>query len=71
MPIQAVIFSKSDWTTKDTIKWLKLHGLKPIKRVHKTKNYLRYRIVEPEQFTSYYMYTLPNINGVKFVIGIW
>jgi hypothetical protein len=69
MPIQAVIFSKSEWTAKDAMKWLKLHGLDPIKKVHKTKNYLRYRIVEPEQFTSYYMYTLPNINSVRFVIG--
>ncbi len=44
MPIQAVIFSKSEWTANNAMKWLKLHGLKPIKRVHKTKNYLRYRI---------------------------
>ncbi len=51
------------------MKWLKLHGLKPIKRVHKAKNYLRYRIVEPDGYSSYYMKTLPNIIGVKFVIG--
>jgi hypothetical protein len=25
--------------------------------------------VEPDKYSSYYMKTLPNINGVKFVIG--
>ncbi len=69
MPIQAVIFSKSEWTTNNARIWLKSHNIIPIKRVHKTKNYLRYRIVEPDQFKNYYMKTLENIKGVRFVMG--
>ena len=44
MSIQAVLFGISDWSTNDARKWLKNHNINPIKNVHKTTNFLRYRI---------------------------
>ena len=35
------------------LEWLKRHNYTPIKRVHVTKNYRRYRLIEPiEKYTS-------------------
>jgi len=48
MSIQAVLFGISDWSTNDARKWLKNHNVTPIKNVHKTANFLRYRIKAPK-----------------------
>ena len=48
MSIQAVLFGISDWSTNDARKWLKNHNITPIKNVHKTDHYLRYRIKTPK-----------------------
>ena len=51
MPVnntQAVLFGISDWSTNDASKWLKNHNITPIKNVHKTDYYLRYRIKTPK-----------------------
>lgn len=64
--VQAVIFNKSFFTTRQARSWLKHHGYKPIKRVHKTKNYLRYRIREPSHI--YKTITKKISNGVALVI---
>ena len=53
--IQAVLFDKSTWATTDARKFLKNHKLSPIKRVHITDNYLRYRINEPIHGAKYRM----------------
>ncbi len=45
--VQAVLFPVS-WETSACRKWLKDHSLKPIKRVHKSAKYKRYRISEPD-----------------------
>ena len=44
MSIQAVLFGISDWSTSEARKMLKNHNITPIKNVHKTTNFLRYRI---------------------------
>lgn len=67
--IHTVFFTKDKFTTKKAREWLKLHNLKPIKRVHKTVNTLRYRIREPDLFSSFI--TKKNKNGVNFVIGFY
>ena len=51
--IQAIIFQKEDFTTKKARDWLKKYGYKPIKKVDKTKNYLRYRLTEPKKNSMY------------------
>lgn len=45
--IQSVLFDKNFYTTEDACKWLHKHKLKPIKKVHETENYYRYRLQEP------------------------
>jgi hypothetical protein len=64
--IQAIIFDNKKWTTATARAWLKKHKYKPIKRVDKTLNYLRYRLVDPAKFKSFTMKTLDTI---KLVIG--
>ena len=57
--IQAISFlAKGKWTTTKARKWLKEHGLKSIKRVHKVYvdgklTQLRYRIKDPKQFKTF------------------
>ena len=43
--IQAVLFDNKKFNTKTARKKLTEMKLKPIKRVHKTEKFLRYRIV--------------------------
>ena len=62
MKIQAVIFRSSVYDTKMARKWLKKYKLRAIKRVDKTKNYLRYRIREPSEFKSFRTKRLDNID---------
>lgn len=66
--IQAVLFRKSIWDTKMARKWLKKNKMKPIKKVHKTKNLLRYRLRSPEQFKRFRIKKIPKFS-IKFVIG--
>lgn len=51
--IQSIIFEKKKFKSEDARKWLKKYGYKPIKRVDKTKNFLRYRIREPKKRAIY------------------
>jgi hypothetical protein len=51
--LQAVLFDKNNFTTTSARRWLKDHSLVPIKMVHKTKHYLRYRIRDPAQFNQF------------------
>ena len=58
--LQAVLFPIASFTPKDATEWLKEHNHKKIKPFHKTDNYLRARIVEPDPHKKYYSTTLPN-----------
>ena len=51
--IQAIIFEKDKFNAEKSMKWLKKHKYVPIKRVDKTLNYLRYRLVEPKKGAMY------------------
>ena len=53
--IQAIIFEKENFTSDIARKWLSENGYTPIKRVDKTKNFLRYRLVEPRKGAMYRM----------------
>jgi len=47
MNVQAALFSVNEWSTDQTRKWLYTHKCVPLKRVHKTSSFLRYRLIEP------------------------
>lgn len=65
--IQAVMFSKNDWNDEQAKRKLKSMGLHPIKPVHETANYLRYRIQDPGYYTRFAI--KPTSKGMKLVIG--
>lgn len=68
MPVHSVLFDNKKWLVSEARKWLKEHNLKPIKPVHKTVNFHRYRIVDPKEFSSFYTKKLPD--GIELVIGV-
>lgn len=53
MAVQAVLFNKNKWTLADAKEWLNANGYKPIKRVHITENFYRYRIMKPIKNKNY------------------
>ncbi len=65
--IQSVIFNSSRFTTDMARQWLKSNGLKPIKRVDRTNNSIRYRIKSPGFFKRFI--TKKTKKGISFVIG--
>ena len=67
--VHSVIFEKSYWTTQDARRELNKMGLKPIKHVDITKNYLRYRFVDPREFDHFI--TKNTNKHMKLVIGFY
>jgi hypothetical protein len=51
--IQAVIFEKKYWDAKSAKAFLNSHKIRPIKPVHKTTNFLRYRLKDPKIFNHF------------------
>lgn len=51
--IQAILFNKQFYTAETSRKWLNKHHFTPIKRVHITDEYLRYRLTEPSKLKRY------------------
>ena len=64
--IQAILFPVGNFNTDTARKWLNKSGYTPIKRVHKTAEYLRYRIAEPDKTASYTSKKLNN--GIILVL---
>jgi hypothetical protein len=67
MAVQSVIFHRSHWSPHKAREWLKYHNLEPIKKVHTTENYYRYRIDLPTMFSKFRIKHLPN--KVSLVLG--
>ncbi len=67
MPIQAVIFNKKRFTADKAREWLRKHDYKAIKRVDKTKNFLRYRLKNPKQFRTFT--TKPLNKSISLIMG--
>ena len=65
--IQAVLFDIKYFNEKQAIKHLKKEKMKPIKKVHKTEKYLRYRIREPKEFKRFRI--LKTDKHIAFIIG--
>jgi len=67
MAIQAIIFSRKFWNTELAEEWLKKHKYRPIKPVHITKNYYRYRLKDPKKLSGYRTKEIGI--GIKLIIG--
>jgi len=65
--VQAVLFDNTRWTATTARAWLKENEFKPIKRVDKTENLLRYRITPPSRYKRFRIKRAKD--GVSFVIG--
>ncbi len=68
LEVQAVLFPRSSWTARGAKAWLKENKYVPIKRVHKTKHFCRYRIIDPAKFSDYRTTILDD--GIHLVMGI-
>ncbi len=71
--LHSVVF-KTDppnrWTTETSRQWLKDHDIERLKTVDKTKNSLRYRIVDPKCFKSFSTTVVKSEMGtINLVIG--
>ena len=67
MIIQSITFNRKTTTPEQARLFIKTMGLKPIKKVHKTKNRLRYRITPPV-FKKYITKKLPH--DIHLIIGV-
>ena len=67
MNIQSVLFPIAVYTPRTAKNWLRTHHIKPIKRVHRTSHFLRYRIQEPDIFKGYITKKLNS--GIDLVLG--
>ena len=66
--IQSVLFKKSNWNTTKARNWLKKNKIKPMKRVHTTLNYYRYRILKPNDKRFYYRISNIKNKNIKLTI---
>lgn len=65
--VQSVLFDKKIWEPAPSNNWLKHHHLEPIKKVHITDDYLRYRINSPKKYKRFRTKRLSC--GIKVVLG--
>lgn len=64
--IQAILFNKYTYTINEAENFIKKYNLKPIKRVHETKKFYRYRLIKPDG--KIYNYRLKKINDdISFI----
>lgn len=68
MKVQSVLFKKDVYDRNKAKKWLAKHNLKPIKKVHETNKYLRYRIRDPQKFQKFRIMQVRK--NIKFVMGL-
>lgn len=67
MEVQSVMFDKSKFTQSQAERTLNEMHYQPIKSVHITPNYYRYRIIDPARF--HHLVTSHAQNGVLLVMG--
>lgn len=67
MNLQSVLFDKEIYTTGQAREWLEKHNIVPIKRVHTTENFYRYRIRNPKDFNRFFTKKIKY--GIDFVFG--
>ena len=69
MLVQAILFDKNKWNSTQARNWLKKYKYVPIKYVHKTEGFLRYRINQPEMFKEFITKSYPD-RGINIIFGI-
>ena len=67
--IQALLFDKDYFTGRQARKWIKDHEFVAPK-CHATKNFLRYRQADPDQFEKGSFRTITLTDGIKATVGI-
>ncbi len=65
--IQSIIFDKHYWSISASKLWLQHHNFYPIKKVHMTKNFYRYRMMDPSHFSHFVTKKL--FNHIDLIIG--
>ena len=65
--IQAVLFKKVYYKPAEARRWLQGNRIQPIKPVHITENFLRYRISQPHYYRR--LRTIPVTKTIQFIIG--
>lgn len=67
---QSIIFPRETWTVDAAKKWLRSHG-KKAPAVDQTKDFLRFRQEDPDQFDKKTFRTIPlGRSGIKSIIGV-
>lgn len=66
MTIQSVIFDKERYSPADCLAFLRERDLKPIKRVHETAHYYRYRLTQPLEGRRYKLVPSASVAGVRY-----
>jgi hypothetical protein len=66
---QAIIFDKFYWSPLETRKWLIMHHLIPIKPMHETKKFYRYRLRDPKDFKR--IRTIKTKDHLDIIIGYY
>jgi hypothetical protein len=66
---QAIILSKEFFTEMEAEKWIMFHRYHPIKPVHETKQYYRFRLENPRDFSHFITKEIED--GVKLIIGFY
>lgn len=67
--IQALLFDVSKWTARKALMWLRKHDFVAIKKAHKTENFLRYRLKNPDEKLYDYR-TIEFDDGIKAIVEI-
>jgi hypothetical protein len=65
--LHTILFDRNYYNVDDIVDWLYKHNIKPIKKMHIQKNYIRTRIKSPKLFSSFYTVKLPE--HIQLVIG--
>jgi hypothetical protein len=69
MSIQAILFDRDYWDTKRAREYLKEFKFNPIKRVHITDKYLRYRLLQPDYDNNNY-FIKRGYNHIDYIIEV-
>lgn len=65
--IQSILFKKFFFNKKKAENWIKKHHFVPIKELHETEKYLRYRLHNPNK--KHHYVTKKITDGIVFIIG--
>lgn len=66
----SILFRRDKFKLKDTVKWLDDNEFIPIKSVHRTPEYYRYRMDDPKKFKTFKTDdTITSDKSIMFVYG--